>query len=472
MGTRAATALIGATFAMLGAAATAEAAVTIGQTNGATDSCGSNQVMVQSSVAGTPTYSPSFNGVIVSWSYLAHASTPNIKLKVYDNTASTQVWFLRSESAERTGGPGSGQVNANKLNTFTESPGIPIQAGDRLGLTGSGGVPIACISTASSSDRVRVKNPPDTTVGQDNTGFLGDNAMLRLGVTAVVERDADGDGFGDESQDSCPADSSVHTGLCPVDLSIVKTISANPRVGSDAIFALLVKNNHAKNPATGVTVVDTLPPGVSFVRSAVGQGSCAGTTTVTCALGTLGPGQSTVVGIVVRPTAAGPLSNTATVSTTASDGNAANNSSTATTIVHVAIPFLGTFKITPSSFVAAKSGPSVGAAAATGAIIGYTLSAPATTKLTVHRVQPGVKKGKKCVAPPKKKPAKKPKKCTRFLSRGSFTHVDAAGSVRFRFRGRVKGKTLKPGKYRLRAVATNESGVSNTVSKRFRVKKG
>ena len=44
-----------------------------------------------------------------------HASTRNIKLKVYDNTGSTAVWFLRSESAERTGGPGAGQVNANKL---------------------------------------------------------------------------------------------------------------------------------------------------------------------------------------------------------------------------------------------------------------------------------------------------------------------------------------------------------------------
>ena len=76
IGTRGATALIGVTFAVLGAAGGAQAAVTIGQTAGAADSCGSNQVMVQSSVAGAPLYSPTFNGVIVSWSYLAHASTP------------------------------------------------------------------------------------------------------------------------------------------------------------------------------------------------------------------------------------------------------------------------------------------------------------------------------------------------------------------------------------------------------------
>lgn len=473
IGTRAVAALIGAALLMLSAAGSADASYTIGQTTGATDSCGSNQALIQAATGTSPNYAASSPGVIVSWSYLAHSQAPTIQLKVYHSTANPQTRFLRSESTDKPPGGAPGQVQENHLNTFSESPGIPIHAGDTLGLTGTGAFGIACIENTNIDDHVRSKAvPPDSIAGQDNTGFAGDLNKLRIGVSAVVEPDADGDLFGDQTQDSCPTDVAVHTGACPVDLSIVKTASANPRVGSNLTYILIVKNNHTFNPASGVGVVDALPAGVTFVTSAAAQGSCAGTATVTCAIGTLGPGQSRAVGIVVRPTATGPLSNTASVSTTASDGNAANNSSTAATTVGPAIPVLSAFKLQPSSFVAATSGPTVAAAAATGAIVSYKLNAPAKTKLTVQLRAPGVKKGKKCVAPPKKKPAKKPKKCTRWLGRGSFTHVDAAGSVRFRFTGRLKSKALKPGRYRLRARATNASGASKTVTKGFKVKKG
>jgi uncharacterized repeat protein (TIGR01451 family) len=459
---------------MLGAAGSANAAYTIGQTAGATDGCGSGQALIQAQIAGPPSYVASTPGVIVSWSYLAHSQAPSIKLKVYRATAAAQSWFLRSESSVKPPGGGPGQVQTNHLNTFSESPGLRIQAGDTLGLTGTGAFGIACIDTLSTADVLRTKAvPPDTLPGQDNSGFVGTLAKLRIGVSAVVEPDADGDSFGDQSQDSCPTDTGVHTGPCPADVSIVKTASANPRVGSNLGYGLVVRNNHPTNPATGVNVVDVLPAGATFVASATGKGSCAGTTTVTCALGTLSAGQSVNVGIVVRPTATGPLSNTASVSTASSDTSSANNSSTAAVTVGPAIPVLSQFKLKPSSFVAATSGPSVRAAAiGAGVFIGYKINAPATTKFTVQKVAPGVRKGKKCVAPPKTTPKKKPKKCTRYLSRGSFTHKDAPGSVKFRFTGRVKGKTLKPGSYRVRAVARNVSGVSKAVTKRFKVKKG
>jgi uncharacterized repeat protein (TIGR01451 family) len=455
----------------LGGATTAEASFTIGQTQGATDNCGSNQVLLQSATAGAPSYVAQSAGVIVSWSYLAHASIPNIKLKVYHSTANPQIWFLRSESAQRTGGTGPGQVHANALNTFSESPGLPIAAGDTLGLTGAGSTGMACVDTTNSSDRIRVKNPPDTIVGQDNMGFIGDNPQQKLGVSAVVEPDADGDGFGDESQDSCPTDASVHSGACPVDVSIVKTASANPMVGNDLTFTLAVKNNHATNPADGVSVLDPLPAGVTLVSSSAGQGSCTGTTSVACSLGSLAPGQSTTVTIVVRPTASGPLSNTASVTTTSSDTDTSNNSSTVSAMVAPPLPVLSALKLAPPSFFAAKSGPTLVAAATAGTILTYQNTQASTTTFTVLKAVPGVKKGKACVAPPKKKPKKKPKKCTRYISRGSFTHQDSAGAVRFRFTGRLRGKTLAPASYRLRAVARNATGASNTVQAGFKVKK-
>jgi hypothetical protein len=111
------------------------------------------------------------------------------------------------------------------------------------------------------------------------------------------------------------------------------------------------------------------------------------------------------------------------------------------------------------------------AAATPGTIVTYNNTQTSTATFTVDKPVSGVKKGKACVAPPKKKPKKKPKKCTRYLGQGTFTHQDAAGAVRFRFTGRVKGKTLKPGRYRLRGVARTAGGAGNTVKANFTVKK-
>jgi uncharacterized repeat protein (TIGR01451 family) len=461
--------VIGTSACLLAGASTAQASFTIGQTNGATDSCGSSQVLVQAATAGPPSYVAQSSGVIVSWSYLAH-STPSIKLQVYHSTADPSVWFERSESGLKSGGSGAGQVNPNKLNTFAESPGIPIQAGDALGLTGTGGAGLACVDTSSNSDVIRVKGSPGSTVGQDNSGFIGQNPRAKVGVSAVVEPDADGDGFGDESQDGCPTDAAVHAGSCPADVSIVKTASAGPMVGNDLTYTLAVKNNHATNTATGVSVIDPLPSGVTFVSSAASQGTCAGTGNVSCDLGTMGPGQSATVTIVVRPTASGPLSNTGNVTTTASDTDTSNNSSSISTTVAPLpppLPVLTNLKLASPSFLAATSGPPVVAAATKGTLVSYRNTQISTTTFTVFQRVRGVRKGKRCVAAPRKKP----KNCTRFVRRGTFVHADTAGQNRFRFTGRVRGKTLKPGRYRLTARAANVTGRSKTLTANFKVKK-
>jgi hypothetical protein len=70
-------------------------------------------------------------------------------------------------------------------------------------------------------------------------------------------------------------------------------------------------------------------------RSSTSQGSCTGTTLITCTLGTLDSGQSATVTLVVRPGAEGPFANTATVNAP-SDPTPGNNSSTATPQVQAA----------------------------------------------------------------------------------------------------------------------------------------
>src|SRR3954452_11530358 len=451
--------VIAAVLAAAASAQPAQASVTIGQTQGATDSCGSSIASVQD---GSPGYVAPSNGVIVSWSYLAGSQTPAVKLRAYQTTANAMNWIARSESTLKQPGTGAGQVVANKLNTFSESPGLSIKSGDHLGLTtdvSGGAMSWACISTTSASDLIRQKNPPEPPVGMSGTFPGAALDHTKIGVSAVVEPDADGDLYGDETQDSCPTDPAVHSGGCPVDLSIVKSASANPRIGDNLAYGLSVKNNSTINPAAGVTVIDTLPAGVTFVSAMTSQGTCSGTTTVICSLGTVAPTGAPGIAIVVKPTSAGPLNNTGSVTTTNNDTDTTNNSSTLHVNVAPPVPVISKYKVSPGTQSFAKP----------GATISYDLNTAATTTHSVLKPAPGRKSGKTCVKPPKK-PPKGAKKCTRFVPIGSFKHTDVAGKNKFHWNGKLKGKKVKPGSYRLQAVARNASGKSAAKQVGFKIK--
>jgi uncharacterized repeat protein (TIGR01451 family) len=119
----------------------------------------------------------------------------------------------------------------------------------------------------------------------------------------------------------------------PADLSIAKADAPDPVTeGRDLTYTLTVTNN-GPGPATGVTVVDDLPGDLAARSSSASQGSCSGTTTVTCTLGDLASGASATVTIVIRPGSPGSITNTARVSGSQPDPNLANNSATQTTQV-------------------------------------------------------------------------------------------------------------------------------------------
>jgi uncharacterized repeat protein (TIGR01451 family) len=115
------------------------------------------------------------------------------------------------------------------------------------------------------------------------------------------------------------------------DLSVIKTDSPDPaQVGQNVTYTLTIANA-GPSPASGVTVTDTLPAGVTLVSASAGCSEAAGT--VTCDIGALGINASVTRQIVVTPTAAGTITNTASVSGSQADPNSANNTSTATTTV-------------------------------------------------------------------------------------------------------------------------------------------
>lgn len=113
------------------------------------------------------------------------------------------------------------------------------------------------------------------------------------------------------------------------DLSITKKDSADPVTVGSTFNYTLAYANAGPGAAENVSVTDVLPAGVQLV-SAPG---CTGTTTLTCAVGTLASGGSGSFVITVKATQEGVLSNTATIASSTADPDDADRTATETTRV-------------------------------------------------------------------------------------------------------------------------------------------
>jgi hypothetical protein len=93
----------------------------------------------------------------------------------------------------------------------------------------------------------------------------------------------------------------------------------------------------------------------------------------------------------------------------------------------------------------------------------YKLSEPAKVSIVIERKLKGRTRGKgkkrKCVKPTKKN--RKAKRCTRYKRVTTLRATRKAGKQSTAFTGRVKGKALKPGKYRARLRATDSQGAKS-----------
>src|SRR5262249_20630993 len=112
--------------------------------------------------------------------------------------------------------------------------------------------------------------------------------------------------------------------------NVTATIGAWPNpvaVGTNLTYEIRV-TNQGPVMATGVQVTDVLP--ATFVSAVSTQGTCSGTDTVTCNLGSLDVLARATVTIVVSPPMTGSLSNTATVM---ADQSASNSATTVVPVV-------------------------------------------------------------------------------------------------------------------------------------------
>jgi len=116
------------------------------------------------------------------------------------------------------------------------------------------------------------------------------------------------------------------------DLAIAKAAFPDPVTLDSPLTYTLTVTNQGPGSASGVTVTDVLPFGVTFVSATPTQGTCAEAAgTVTCALGGLALAGGATVTIVVIPTTEGFLLNTATVAATEPDPDLADNTASVQT---------------------------------------------------------------------------------------------------------------------------------------------
>lgn len=181
----------------------AGSAVIVGQTFTPTSACESPITILQSgSAADDRQYRVQARGVLTSWSYQAPAQVIPIRFKV-GSRLSGDSFQIDAQSQTETPIP-------NQLNLFTDIS-IPVDAGDVIGLFFQGGEgDVMCgRSTLDYNFHFLDAHVPP---GSAQAWSAGEG--LQLNVSASLEADADADGFGDETEDGCPADAAIQ-GPCP-----------------------------------------------------------------------------------------------------------------------------------------------------------------------------------------------------------------------------------------------------------------
>ena len=89
--------------------------------------------------------------------------------------------------------------------------------------------------------------------------------------------------------------STVTTEIQPsasADLVVVKRDSPDAVVAGTALSYALALSNRGPSAASGVTLTDALPAGVTVIAATSTQGTCTGTTTITCNVGTMLAGRA------------------------------------------------------------------------------------------------------------------------------------------------------------------------------------
>ena len=116
-------------------------------------------------------------------------------------------------------------------------------------------------------------------------------------------------------------------------------------------------------------------------------------------------------------------------------------------------PVLSWLSVSPRRFAVRRSAKH---AAARGARIRWRLSEPGRVSFRIDRLRRGFPQRRRCVA--HRPRSGKVRRCERLVRQGAFARTVPKGNNAMRFRGLVRSRALRPGRYRLTAIPSDAAG--------------
>jgi hypothetical protein len=240
----------------------ASAATEVGNSCSATTFIGAGTIVPLSQVSSLPLAAPT-GGVATKWKITSSVALPPgftfaEKMRVFRATGAPNQFQTIADSAVGQAGNGQSEFSTR----------IPVQAGDRFGiLAGPGSAAFVC-QTSNVGDVIGFKEG-DVAAGTSATYAPVEKYQLALSVT--IEPDADGDGFGDETQDLCTISAALQAACPNLALDAISLLtgkgSVQIAVAADAQSSVTVSAS-AKVPKGKKgkgTVVTQLTPVVQLV---------------------------------------------------------------------------------------------------------------------------------------------------------------------------------------------------------------
>lgn len=173
-----------------------------------------------------------------------------------------------------------------------------VRAGDVLAIRGGTLPPLFAASTGEGVHAV-FGEPPSWPVGAPDR--LPDDAATVPGdlqLAGVVERDADADGYGDETQDACTVDA-ARQGPCAIDLVAAATAPTFAVTGGVASHLYEIRNRGASPAPDVILELDAVRDATLLGVTAPAGCATAEGVAARCALGTLDRGAIARVSVAV-----------------------------------------------------------------------------------------------------------------------------------------------------------------------------
>jgi CSLREA domain-containing protein/uncharacterized repeat protein (TIGR01451 family) len=266
------------------------------------------------------------------------------------------------------------------------------------------------------------------------------------------------------------------------DVAITGTVAPTSVLTGAGVLYTLTVTDLGPDPALDTSVQNLLPAGATLAGAITSTGTCSGSTTLLCTLGTLQNGASATIDVSAHLSTLGTATDVASVSAPATDPVPTNNQ------VSILSTVLAPIAPTPPTPIPALTGVSqthtlwrVGNRLATlsrvkrkkppvGTTFAFSLNAPAQVGLVFTQLLPGRNLKGKCVAATPKNHHLRG--CKRTVPAGTLSFAAHTGANKVSFQGLLAhGKRLQPGRYTVLITATNSAGHSRTQSLNFTIVK-